>query len=110
MVNGIISFLQTSRDVENKHSSRNKKLFLYAVLLFVALGLPGTWIGREIFYWHTGAVGYLLGISNLFLSIGCFFGANCREKSEGTILVPHYLDFLQQVLVRRWHPLSAHGR
>ena len=80
MVNGIISFSQLSEETNSRRSKRNKKLFLYAVLLFAALGLPGTWIGREIFYWYTGAVGYLVGIDSLFLSIGCFFLANCRGK------------------------------
>lgn len=82
MVNGIISFFQPSGEEDNMRGMRNKKLLLYAVLLFVALGLPGTWIGREVFYWYTGAVGYLVGISNLFLSIGCFFLANCRERTK----------------------------
>lgn len=80
MVNGIISFSYRREDADNKRGKRNKKLLLYAVLLFAALGLPGSWIGREIFYWYTGAVGYLVGISSLFLSIGCFLLANCREK------------------------------
>ena len=81
MVNGIISFSQSSEDVDNRHGKRNKVLLLYAVLLFAALGLPGTWIGREVFYWYTAAAGYLAGISSLFLSLGCFFLANCRKKT-----------------------------
>lgn len=78
MVSGIISFSQSSEDAKTGRRKRNKKLFLYATLLFAALGMPGTWIGREIFYWYTTAGGYLIGINNLFLSIGCFFMANCR--------------------------------
>ena len=81
MVNGIISFSQQSIEEGNRHGTRNKKLFLYTVLLFAALGLPGTWIGREVFYWYTAAVGYLVGIGNLFLSIGYFLLANCHEKT-----------------------------
>lgn len=81
MVNGIISFSQSSEDADNRRGKRNKMLLLYAVLLFVALGLPGTWIGREVFYWYTGAAGYLVGIISLFLSLGWFFLANCREKA-----------------------------
>ena len=82
MTNGIISFSQSLEEVSNSRSKRNEKLFLYAVLLFAALGLPGTWIGREVFYWYTGAAGYLAGISSLFFSIGWFFLANCREKTR----------------------------
>ncbi len=83
MVNGIINFSQPSEDANNRHSKRNKKLYLYAVLLFAALGLPGTCLGREIFYWYTATVGYLVGINSLFFSIGCFFLANCRGKNRG---------------------------
>ena len=82
MVNGIISFSQPSGEENNWRGKRNKKLFLYAVLLFAALGIPGTWVGREVFYWYTAAVGYLVGICNLFLSIGCFLLANCRERTR----------------------------
>lgn len=82
MVNGMVSFLQPSEYAETRHSRRNEKLFLYVVLLFAALGLPGTWIGREIFYWYMAAMGYLIGINSLFLSIGCFFLANCRLKKR----------------------------
>ena len=81
MVHGIISFSHPSVEEDHRHGKWNKKLFLYSVLLFAAVGLPGTWISREVFYWYTGAVGYLVGISNLFLSIGCFFMANCRERT-----------------------------
>lgn len=94
MVNGIISFSQPSEDAENGHSKRNKKLFFYAVLLFAALGLPGTSIGREIFYWYTGAVGYLVGINSLFLSIGCFFLANCRKKRRGYCICSVLFGFI----------------
>lgn len=87
MVNGVINFSQLSEDVKNKSSKRIKKLFLCAILLFAALGLPGTWIGKEIFYWYTGAVGYLLGINNLFLSIGCFFQANCCGGNRRTCYI-----------------------
>lgn len=82
MVNGIICFSQSAEGAEAGHSRQNSKLFLYVVLLFAALGLPGTWIGREIFYWYTAAMGYLIGINSLFLSIGCFFLANCRLKKR----------------------------
>ncbi len=82
MVNGIINFSQPAEGIEAWHGRQNRKLFLYAVLLFAALGLPGTWIGREIFYWYTAAVGYLVGINSLFLSIGCFFLANCRSQKR----------------------------
>ncbi len=81
MVNGIVNFSQPSIDVDNRHRNQNKKLFIYVVLLFTALGIPGTWIGREVFYWYTGAAGYIVGVCSLFLSIGCFFMANCREKA-----------------------------
>lgn len=81
MVHGIICFSQPSGEEDNRRRMRNKKLFLYAVLLFASLGLPGTWIGREVFYWYTAAVGYLVGISSLFLSIGFFFLANCYETT-----------------------------
>ena len=81
MVHGIISFSQPSGEEDNRRGKRNQKLFLYAVLLFAALGLPGTWIGREVFYWYTAVIGYLVGICNLFLSIGFFFLANCRERT-----------------------------
>ncbi|MDE7246288.1 MAG: hypothetical protein K2N43_00200 [Lachnospiraceae bacterium] len=94
MVNGIISFSQPLEDVNNRHSKWNKKLFLYAVLLFVALGLPGTCSGREIFYWHTGATGYLVGIYSLFLSLGCFFLANCREKNRRYYIGSVLLGFI----------------
>lgn len=94
MVNGLISFTQTSEDMGNGHGGRNKKLFLYAVLLFGALGLPGTWIGREIFYWYTGAVGYLVGINSLFLSIGCFFLANCSSKKRGYYICSVLFGFI----------------
>lgn len=87
MVNGIISFSQPLEEV-------NKRLFLYAVLLFAALGLPGTWRGREIFYWYTGATGYLVGIYSLFLSIGCFFLANCREKNRGYYIASVLFGFI----------------
>lgn len=82
MAHGIISFWQPSGETYNRRGKRNKTLFLYAVLLFAALGLPGTWIAREVFFWYTGAAGYLVGISSLFLSIGWFFLANCREKNR----------------------------
>lgn len=83
MVNGIINyFSQPSEEEDTRCGKRNKKLLLYAALLFAALGLPGTWIGREVFYWYTAANGYLVGICTLFLSIGCFFLANCREKTR----------------------------
>ncbi len=82
MVNGIIDFSQPLDDADNRRSRQNKKLLFYAALLFAAVGVPGTWIGREIFYWYTAAVGYLLGINSLFLSIGCFFLANCHGKTE----------------------------
>lgn len=94
MANGIISFSQPLEDVNNRRSRRNKKLFLYAVLLFAALGLPGTWIGREVFYWYTGAVGYLIGIDSLFLSIGCFLLANCREKNRGYYICSALFGFI----------------
>ncbi|MCH5250294.1 MAG: hypothetical protein J1E98_10180 [Lachnospiraceae bacterium] len=81
MVDGIINFSQSLGEEDNRRGRRNKKLFLYAVLLFAALGLPGTWIGKEVFFWYTGAAVYLVGICNLFLSIGCFFLANCRERT-----------------------------
>ena len=82
MVNGIISFSQPSGEEDNRRGKRNKKLFLYAVLLFAALGIPGTWAGREVFYWYTAAIGYLIGICSLFLSIGCFLLANCHERTK----------------------------
>lgn len=94
MVNGMISFSQPSGDADNRRGKRNKTLFLYAVLLFAALGLPGTWIGREVFYWYTGAVGYLVGMGSLFLSIGCFFLANCREKNRGYYIGAVLFGFL----------------
>ena len=81
MVNGIISFSQPSGEEDNRRGKWNKNLFLYVVLLFAALGLPGTWIGREVFYWYTSAAGYLVGICSLFLSIGFFLLANCRERT-----------------------------
>ena len=81
MAYGIISFSQQSVEEDNRHGMRNITLFLYTVLLFAALGLPGTWIGKEVFYWYTAAIGYLIGIANLFLSIGCFLLANCRKRT-----------------------------
>lgn len=94
MVNGMVSFSQSSEDTDARYGNRNKKLFLYAVLLFAALGLPGTWIGREVFYWYTGAVGYLVGIDCLFLSIGCFLLANRRENEEGGSICAVLFGFL----------------
>lgn len=83
MVNAVINFAQASEAERDKHSGQNQKLFLYAVLLFAALGLPGTWIGKEVFYWYTAALVYMIGISSLFVSLGCFLMANCREKNRG---------------------------
>lgn len=83
MVSGMVRFSSSPEVVENSNRERNKKLFLYGVLLFATLGLPGTWIGKEIFYWYTGAIGYLIGVNILFLSLGCFFLANCRKKRRG---------------------------
>lgn len=94
MVHGIISFSQPLQNVDNKRVKCNKKLFLYAVLLFATLGLPGTCIAREVFYWYTGAVGYILGIGILFLSLGCFFLANCREKNRGYYIGAALFGFL----------------
>lgn len=94
MVNGIISFSQPLEDADDRISKRNKKLFLYAVLLFAALGLPGSWIGKEIFYWYTGAIGYLIGIISLFLSLGCFFLANCSGKMRGYHICAALFGFL----------------
>ncbi len=82
MVHAVVNFSQTSESENDRHGCRNKKLFLYTVLLFAALGLPGTWIGKEVYYWYTAALGYLTGISGLFISIGCLLLANCREKNK----------------------------
>lgn len=83
MVNAVINYSFGTESPNDRHSCRNKKLFLYAVLLFTALGLPGTWAGKELFYWYTAALGYLIGISGLFVSIGCLLSANYRDKNKG---------------------------
>ncbi len=83
MVNAAINFSEAAESEGSKHSKWNKKLFLFAVLLFAALGLPGTWIAREITYWYTAALGYLMGINCLFIALGCFLSANCHEKNMG---------------------------
>lgn len=83
MVNAAIDFSEAAESEGSKHGKWNKKLFLFAVLLFAALGLPGTWIAREITYWYTAALGYLMGINSLFIALGCFLAANCHEKNTG---------------------------
>ena len=82
MTNAIIDFSTISGEKNSRHGQQNKKLFLYDVLLFTALGLPGTCIGNEMFYWYTAASGYLVGISCLFISIGCLLLANCGENKK----------------------------
>ena len=82
MVNAVINFSQISEPESDRHNKQNKKLFLYAVLLFTALGLPRTLIGKELFYWYTAALGYLVGICSMFISIGCFLSANCSERKK----------------------------
>ena len=76
------------------HSRQNKKLFLYAVLLFTVLGLPGTWIGKEIFYWYTAVIAYLVGIDCLFISIGFLLLANCWKRKKGYYLGSAFFAFL----------------
>ncbi len=80
MVNAVINSAQISESESDRHSQQNRKLFLYAVLLFAMLGLPGTWIGKGVFYWYTAALGYLVGIGSLFLSIGCVLEAKVQGK------------------------------
>ncbi len=94
MVNAAINFAEAAESEGSKHSKWNKKLFLSAVLLFAALGLPGTWIAREITYWYTAALSYLMGINCLFISLGCFLSANCHEKNKGYYICSILLAFV----------------
>lgn len=94
MVHAVIHFGQIAELECDSHGWQNRKLFLYAVLLFAVLGLPGTWIGKEVFYWYTAALGYLVGMSSLFLSIGWMLLANGREKSKGCYICSMLFGFL----------------
>lgn len=82
MVNAVISYSHRAEAEYDRNARLNKKMFLYAALLFIALGLPGTWIGKGLFYWYTAALGYLVGISCLFLAIGCLLLANRGGKKR----------------------------
>lgn len=114
MVYGITVYSNLSQaDAQAKTPQRNKRLFLYAVLLFASLGLPGTWIAKEIFYWYTGAVVYIVGYSLLFLSIGCFFLANCREKKKRYYICSALFGFMASgtnpevvAFVCAWHLIA----
>lgn len=94
MVHAAISFAQTAGPESDRHSIQNKKLLLYTVLLSAALGLPGTWIGKGMFYWYTAALGYLVGIDSLFLSIGYMLLANGSEKKRGYYICSMLFGFL----------------
>lgn len=94
MVSAVINFSQSSEGISDMHSRQNKKLFLYVVLLFAALGLPGTWIGKEVFYWYTATLGYLAGIISLFFSIGCLLIAKSSEKNKGYYACSMLLGFI----------------
>ena len=94
MVNAVINYSDGPVLQSDRHCCWNKKLFLYAVLLFATLGLPGTWVGKELFYWYTAALGYLIGIGGLFVSIGCLLSANCKEKNKGYYICSMLFGFL----------------
>lgn len=94
MANAVISYSHRAETEYDKNVRLNKKLFLHAVLLFAALGLPGTWIGKGLFYWYTAALGYLVGINCLFLAIGCLLLANRGGKKKGYYICSMLLGFL----------------
>lgn len=88
MVSSVINYSDGPVLQNGRHCCRNKKLFLYAVLLFTALGLPGTWVGKELFYWYTAALGYYIcsmlfgfmasGVSPQVASFVCSWVADCN--------------------------------
>lgn len=94
MANAVISYSHRMETEYDRDVRLNKKLFLYAVLLFAALGLPGTWIGKGLFYWYTAALGYLVGISCLFLAIGCLLLVNRDGKRKRYYIFSMLLGFL----------------
>lgn len=94
MANAVISYSHRAETEYDRNIRLNKKLFLYAVLLFAALGLPGTWIGKGMFYWYTAALGYLVGINCLFLAIGCLLLAHKGGKEKGYYICSMLLGFL----------------
>ena len=49
MVNAVINYSDGPVLQSDRHCCWNKKLFLYAVLLFATLGLPGTWGEKNCF-------------------------------------------------------------
>lgn len=95
MVHAVVEYAGTfNQGGGGRHSRQNRKLFLFAVLLFAALGLPETYIGTELFYWYTATAGYLSGISSLFVAIGGLLMANCGKRRKGYYICSILFAFL----------------